>query len=365
MFWKKKRKKTKQYLCEILDTVRNYGPYICGRLSLLERHGIACMLPFLKDEMVRRKLFDEKYYTSSYPEYKKYGLSPLDHYINVGWKLGYNPSESFDTNAYIESVPYITYCPLIHFLLEGRYIACYGYFSNPYSSPEYNFLKNNKKVVYTCIVGNYDALIQQAYVDSEWDYVCFTDNPEMLKNEYIGHWKIRPLYLSDLDKTRINRFHKINTHIVLPEYEESLYIDANVNILSPFIFDLIKARNSDLLISRHFSNTCAYEHSKWILSYNIDDPVKVNDFLRLMKKSGFPANYGMTENNIIYRKHNKDSIKIIDEDWWSFVKNYSKRDQLSLSYVLWKHNIKIDDISYPNARSDIDNFMLVKHKKEK
>lgn len=33
------------------------------------------------------------------------------------------------------------------------------------------------------------------------------------------------------------------------------------------------------------------------------------------------------------------------EKWWEQIKNFSKRDQLSLSYVLWKTGYKIKYIS--------------------
>jgi hypothetical protein len=39
-------------------------------------------------------------------------------------------------------------------------------------------MKNNK-VVYTCITGDYDTLIEPRYVTEGFDYVCFTDNPSL------------------------------------------------------------------------------------------------------------------------------------------------------------------------------------------
>ncbi len=44
------------------------------------------------------------------------------------------------------------------------------------------FLKPKKvrSVVYTCLTGGYDSLKEHRYVDDDWDYVCFTDNKELL-----------------------------------------------------------------------------------------------------------------------------------------------------------------------------------------
>lgn len=42
--------------------------------------------------MVNMKLFDEDYYTKTYPSVKKYMMLPIDHYLKIGWHLGYNPT---------------------------------------------------------------------------------------------------------------------------------------------------------------------------------------------------------------------------------------------------------------------------------
>ena len=58
---------------------------------------------------------------------KKYGLhfwqNPIKHYINVGWKLGYNPSENFIGDWYLEANPDVEKSgmnPLYHFERFGR-----------------------------------------------------------------------------------------------------------------------------------------------------------------------------------------------------------------------------------------------------
>ncbi len=53
------------------------------------------------------------------------------------------------------------------------------------------------------------------------------------------------------------------------------------------------------------------------------------------------------------------------DEWWYYIENYSKRDQLSLSYVLWKNQVKIEDISIPNARIDDKNFKVFSHNPER
>lgn len=45
-------------------------------------------------------LFDEKWYRKTYSISKKEDCAY--HYVTQGWKLGYNPSEKFDGNKYLE-----------------------------------------------------------------------------------------------------------------------------------------------------------------------------------------------------------------------------------------------------------------------
>lgn len=64
-------------------------------------------------------LFDKNWYSDHY----KCGLHPLLHYVYVGWKKGYNPSELFDTNFYLNKysdVKNANICPLVHFVKYGR-----------------------------------------------------------------------------------------------------------------------------------------------------------------------------------------------------------------------------------------------------
>jgi hypothetical protein len=53
----------------------------------------------------------------------------------------------------------------------------------------------------------------------------------------------------------------------------------------------------------------------------------------------------------ILRRHNRPDLIRAMEDWWDEIVHYSKRDQLSFSFVAWKNNTSytlIDD----NARNN-------------
>ena len=221
-----------------------------------------------------------------------------------------------------------------------------------------------KGVIYTCITGKYDNLIQHNCVNKNFDYVCFTDNPELLKQKNVGIWQIRPLVFDKLDSTRNNRWHKTHPHVLFPEYDLSIYLDSNIDVLSNKLFDTIDI-HKNLQIPRHFERDCIYDECQRVIDCKKDSPENVRKILDFLKKNYMPNHYGLTENCILIRHHNNPQIKKIMDEWWDFIENYTKRDQLSFAYVLWKNGMKIEDVVFENARFDYKNYYFESHIPEK
>ena len=93
----------------------------------------------------------------------------------------------------------------------------------------------------------------------------------------------------------------------------------------------------------------------------MDDPFRILSERRIIKESGMPKDFGMTENNVIYRRHSMPIVKEIMAECWDMIVRYSKRDQLCMSWLLWKHGVRIEDVSFPSARNDHRNFNVFEH----
>lgn len=50
-------------------------------------------------------MFDEKFYLEQYPDVRKTGVAPLNHFIKYGWKEGRNPNKDFNTSFYLNTFP--------------------------------------------------------------------------------------------------------------------------------------------------------------------------------------------------------------------------------------------------------------------
>ncbi len=218
--------------------------------------------------------------------------------------------------------------------------------------------KNN--VIYTCFTFGYDELLQHTYVNSDFDYVCFTDDKRLISKSTYGIWTVRPLFFDRLDNPRNIRWHKVLPHRLFPEYDISIWVDSNVDILSPKLFSYIDER--PLRLPAHHARSCIYDECMRVLDVKKDSYDNVMKMAELLVDENMPKNYGMNEANIIIRRHKDKTVQKIMNDWWYMIKNYSRRDQLSLSYVLWKNHIKPADIAFENARNDIENFLFNQHK---
>ena len=325
---------------------------------------------FEKQQILSSGLWDPLWYNRTYNHtFNK--IDALDYWYNTGWRNGEAPSEKIDMNKVQEFCNVKNMNPIKAYLTTTLYItSCNIFASNKDELTAKEYLKNKPSkqtsVIYTCITNNYDDINEikaYTYTNPNYDYVCFTDNNDWIKKGHIGIWEMRPLQYTKLDAGRNNRWHKLHPHELFPEYEESIYIDANINILDNYLFTKINEMNKDFIVPEHFENTCIFQEFNKIKTQHIDTEDALNRTYEKIKD--MPVNYGFSENNILYRKKKKKEIIQIMEEWWNMVEHCSKRDQLSLTYILWKHNIKVDDLTISNTRLAKQHFFVFDHKKDR
>ena len=230
----------------------------------------------------------------------------------------------------------------------------------------FNKEKHSEKVVYTVITNRYNNLAPLLFYQKDWDYICFTNDENLIKN---GHkfWQIQPLNQFDLDSNKLSRLPKILAHKFLSEYKYSLYIDGNIDIISNELFDkadkLIKSETK-LAITKHFKRNCIYDEFEACKKSKKDCIEKMSEQIQIFQKKGFPFHYGLKENSIILRQHNNKEIIKLMEQWWFWVEKFSKRDQLSLMFVLWENNYKnVPDIMNKPAKFCHNDLIFKGHNK--
>lgn len=202
-------------------------------------------------------------------------------------------------------------------------------------------MMQNRKVVYTALTRGYDVLEQHQYVNPLYDYVCFSN--DFGDADKVGIWNIRKIEYHTDDLQLLSRYPKLQPHEVLPEYDYSLYVDANVNICTPYLFRRIdELLSEDVLLAgvKHQFRDCIYEEGYVLILGGVEKNAKlVREQLGNYKLEGLPRHFGMYEANVIFRQHNRPLVMSQSNDWWRLRCQYSKRDQLGLSYTLWKHGL--------------------------
>ena len=187
----------------------------------------------------------------------------------------------------------------------------------------------NRKVIYTCLTGGYDRLEQPAAIAPDWDYICFTD-----REGQDGVWQLRKIPFDSPDPVIRSRYPKMLPHQVLPEYDYSVYLDANLCITGAEFYrivDLCIVDGVDFAQVEHPKRDCVYEELRYCY---LKDKIDTRTAFRLHRQwtaEGLPRHTGLYENNLIFRAHNEPEVKTIDEAWWQASSAGIPRDPRSCS----------------------------------
>jgi len=218
-----------------------------------------------------------------------------------------------------------------------------------------------KIVVYTAIANAYDSLKPTlALWEKEATFVVFTD-----KLQLVPGWNTRPIHAGFKDACRNAKIHKILSHEYFPDAEYSLWIDGCVLLKSVMPLTLwVKEylAQHDLALCKHWCRKCIYQEGAACLQFHWDTPSTVHRQMNKYFSEGFPANNGLAECTVIFRRHTK-TTKQLNEAWYHEICHGSRRDQLSFNYVARKLGIEYAHL--PGSIMDNPHFVCLPHAKER
>lgn len=197
-------------------------------------------------------------------------------------------------------------------------------------------------IIYTAIFGRYDNLIDPKNKFPNCDFVCFTDQKHLSSNI----WNIKYIDSTGQSAVALNRYYKMMPHLHFEEYKHSMYIDANVRLLSS-PHDLIGKYLSEYNIAcpSHEHRNCIYLEAIECIKRGKAPQNIVEAQMEFYRTEGFPLDFGLREMNVILRVHNDSNVIHLMEEWWKQFNFWSKRDQLSFFYVVWKNSATIGKMS--------------------
>lgn len=233
-----------------------------------------------------------------------------------------------------------------------------------YEKTESNFFSNDKIAVYTCIIGKYDSLLEPLFVPDNCDFYAITS----FEIPSTSVWKrIDPndfLISKELNSSvMLNRYFKMHPDIVFPDYKCSIYVDGNIRICT----DLTEYANRipgsiGLAFFRHSQRMCVYEEGAACLAMGKASRNHVEEQLKFLKSEGFPQKYGLPTCCVIARYQNMEKCRLIMNEWWKLFYKYPYRDQLSISYALYRCGVSVDSVTLlgKNVYED-PSFEFVQH----
>lgn len=218
-------------------------------------------------------------------------------------------------------------------------------------------------VIYTCLVGGYEDLEEPLYNPPNIDYIAYTDF-EISKNSLWKKVNIDSISkIRNLDNQRKNRYIKLHPHELFKDYKYSIYIDANIKImgnLSKYVRCI--GDNVPIAVNWHPTRDCIFSEGEACCLEKRDKPELIKRQLEYYKKKGMPKEFGLIEGGMLIREHNNINCISLMNAWWKELCRWSRRDQLSFPFVLWKMGYSMHDIGFisENIRY-IDEILLLPH----
>ena len=309
-------------------------------------------------------LFDPRYYLEQYQDVAASGWDPLMHFVDFGASEGRNPSPLFDTAYYLRSNPDVAeegVNPLLHFILHGRnegrlpkslgaervqignwtlppLPATHDAHVPPSPRPE-------RVVIYTAVTGGYDDLKTPILRLGNCHFVVFSDQELQVEG-----WEVRPFNYFHEDPVRAARFVKLHPHIYFPDYDCSIWLDANIGIRGDVraFFEYLDNK-SPIGMFVHPFRDCIFVEGVECIKRRKDAPETIDRQLERYRAEGFTENMGLWETGVLVRHHNDLVCISLMTEWWREIEVGSRRDQISLPVAARRLGVKISPLGSPST----------------
>ncbi|MBO6169300.1 MAG: DUF616 domain-containing protein [Bacteroidales bacterium] len=225
------------------------------------------------------------------------------------------------------------------------------------------YVREERIAVYTSFFGAYDQLREPLMHPDNIDYFIVTDQavPEG------SLWKRVPLQVVPdglaSDPILANRWCKMHPHLLFPEYAFSVYVDANIWVLSDLTPLTAGLGRFPVAMFRHKKRDCVYAEVEAAIRQGKGAPEALQAHEALLRSHGVPTHWGLLEASVIARRHQDPVCVELMEAWWESFSANSRRDQISLIDCLWLKGIQPSAIGILGDNLQRCNLFLQMHHK--
>jgi hypothetical protein len=200
------------------------------------------------------------------------------------------------------------------------------------------------------LTGRYEKLNEQPVAhDTDVEFICFTDDPELTSET----WTIRRIDLRfPMDTIRSARYLKVRGTELLSDYDESLWIDNSVLLrAAPDLLLDNWLASADFALPRHGYRTTVVGEFDAVAVDGYDDPARVYE--QLIQYSALRP--GTLEEHpywtaLLARRHTAPVTEAM-QLWYDHILRYSRRDQLSINFVLGVLGLAVNGLDIDNMSS--------------
>lgn len=227
------------------------------------------------------------------------------------------------------------------------------------------YVRKERVAVYTSFFGPYDLLREPLLHPDNIDYFVITDQAVPAGSL----WKrLDPGALPDgvaADPVLANRWCKMHPHLLFPEYAYSVYLDANIWVVSDLTPLTANLERFPVAMFRHKKRDCVYEEVEACLAQGKGAPEELLPHARLLRSHGIPEHWGLLEASVIARKHLDPACVALMDAWWEAFLANSRRDQISLIDCLWLKGIEPSGIGVLGDNLQrCDLFLQMRHRED-
>lgn len=203
-----------------------------------------------------------------------------------------------------------------------------------------------KIVVYTCVVGGYDNIVEPLYKSDLYDYVAVTDF-ELNKNSMWKRLDINDTNAKNIsDMTKKARYIKTHPHELFSEYDVSVYVDGNVLVCADIIPEVAKLEKKFFGAHIHPWREKLIDEAKAVIHYGRKASAEqVVSQVERYYSNGYNDSNKIIETTMLIRRHNEEKCIDLMTEWWNEIDKLSPRDQLSLPMVMYRKKLTLNDIA--------------------
>ena len=200
--------------------------------------------------------------------------------------------------------------------------------------------------IYTCITGGYDkTYLPPKVVEKNCDYFCITDS-ELNKEKNVTYIKVGDVVPDDItDPKAQNRYCKMNGYRIFPEYDYSIYIDGNIQVVGRISELIYRVGKSGIGMYYRKGALGIYDELMHLIAINRVDKNEALLFAQNAAEVGVPVDTGLALGGIVVCKRDSEIGTDFLKSWQSkFFSGSLKRDMLYVPMVVEDTDLLIEDI---------------------